>query len=468
MQNVVYAHHIRHLDRQTLYTNNLFRCIPQRGHHYTTEVLLVWSFDAPALFSLCVSVCFIFLSLSGLPHCLSLYTDFGTEDVRMSCIFAALRRSAPEKNARQKKRHCGVKKRHCGAVLLRNNTLHGENRRFAPFTCSHRYELLWKVLQLHELLLQFQDRGKERAHILWLGHELLVVVCIQADAHAWGIQFDHDAWTESTVETTKEPPPWVCENLKHLGFTVVIIPIRLDYCFNILCSKVVQDVSAFKIWPLAESHLVCFPRERCVYCTGWLKWRFEYLTLVSSSLLLFPLQVSLSLSLSLSPSLPLSCFLFLSLFFSLSLSLSLSQTISLLLSLFLSLSLSLSLSFSLSLICSLSLSLFPSPSISHFSLSNSQSIPRFLCLSLSITHKRALSCSPSKTQAHTLSRTWGQGKSKSCEPTGRIFRRITLIYVPLQWDMRKWDSNKWGLRFIGVYESAEPLGVNLIVCNWAH
>jgi len=43
------------------------------------------------------------------------------------------------------------------------------------------YALLCEVVLL-------QGRGKERAHILWLEHELLVVVCIQADAHAWAVR----------------------------------------------------------------------------------------------------------------------------------------------------------------------------------------------------------------------------------------------------------------------------------------
>jgi len=53
--------------------------------------------------------------------------------------------------------------------------------------------LLCEVVQLQELLLQLQGSGKERAPILWLEHELVVVVHIQGNAHARGVHFHHNA-----------------------------------------------------------------------------------------------------------------------------------------------------------------------------------------------------------------------------------------------------------------------------------
>jgi len=67
------------------------------------------------------------------------------------------------------------------------------------------YALQYKVLQLQKLLLQLQGRGKERAHILWLEHELLIVVCMQVDEHAQDFYFHHNAFDSSVLQLFLQP-----------------------------------------------------------------------------------------------------------------------------------------------------------------------------------------------------------------------------------------------------------------------
>jgi len=67
------------------------------------------------------------------------------------------------------------------------------------------YALQYKVLQLQELLLQLEERAHILPLILWLEHELLVVVCMQVDEHAQDFYFPHNAFDSSVLQLFLQP-----------------------------------------------------------------------------------------------------------------------------------------------------------------------------------------------------------------------------------------------------------------------
>jgi len=79
------------------------------------------------------------------------------------------------------------------------------------------YALLCEVVQLQELLLQLQSRrGKVQAHTFWLEHELLIVEHIQANAHAQGVHFHHNAFDSIILQPL---PPALCCLANGTGFS---------------------------------------------------------------------------------------------------------------------------------------------------------------------------------------------------------------------------------------------------------